>query len=261
MLEQQDIREAVRKRYTEAAENGAGCCDGAGGGRGGDPQSVASLGADGSVADRGAFAAANYAADELRMVPAEAARASLGCGNPTAVAELLPGETVLDLGSGGGLDVLLAAGRVGARGFVYGLDMTDAMLALARRNATEAGATNVAFLRGTIEAIPLPDASVDVIVSNCVINLSIDKPAVFAEMRRVLRPGGRLGLSDVVADDALSPAQRAERGAWVGCIAGALSFGEYRAGLETAGFQEVSLTPTHLVADGMHSVLVKARRP
>lgn len=260
MLEQHDIREAVRKRYTEAAESGAGCCGGAGG-CGGDAVSGASLAADGSAADGGAFAAASYAADELRMVPAEAARASLGCGNPTAVAELLPGETVLDLGSGGGLDVLLAASRVGAGGFVYGLDMTDAMLALARRNAAEAGATNVAFLRGTIEAVPLPDASVDVIVSNCVINLSVDKPAVFAEMQRVLRPGGRVGLSDVVADDALSPAERAERGEWVGCIAGALSFGEYRAGLEAAGFQEVSLTPTHPVADGMHSVLVKARRP
>jgi ubiquinone/menaquinone biosynthesis C-methylase UbiE len=177
------------------------------------------------------------------------------------VADLHEGETVLDLGSGGGIDVLLSARRVGPTGKAYGLDMTDEMLELARRNASEAGATNVEFLRGQIEDIPLPDASVDVVVSNCVINLSTDKAAVFASAYRVLRPGGRLGVSDVVAENHLSAGERAERGAWVGCIAGALSLAEYERGLTEAGFVDVDIAPTHQVADGMHSAIVRARKP
>ncbi|MGX1915205.1 arsenite methyltransferase [Streptomyces phaeochromogenes] len=191
----------------------------------------------------------------------EAVAASLGCGNPTAVADLHEGERVLDLGSGGGIDVLLSARRVGPTGKAYGLDMTEEMLALALTNAKKAGATNVEFLKGTIEAIPLPENTIDVVISNCVINLSTDKASVFAETYRVLTPGGRIGVSDVVADDALSSAQRAERGDYVGCIAGALSFTEYREGLEAAGFTNVEITPTHAVADGMHSAIVRATKP
>jgi ubiquinone/menaquinone biosynthesis C-methylase UbiE len=177
------------------------------------------------------------------------------------VAELNPGESVLDLGSGGGIDVLLSARRVGPTGRAYGLDMTDEMLELARRNATQAGATNVEFLRGQIEDIPLPSDSVDVVISNCVINLSTDKPAVFASTFRVLKPGGRLGVADVVADNDLDRDQRAERGDWVGCIAGALSFAEYEQGLTDAGFVEIEITPTHQPAEGMHSAIVHARKP
>ena len=184
--------------------------------------------------------------------------ASLGCGNPTAVADLHEGERVLDLGSGGGIDVLLSAKRVGPSGRVFGLDMTDEMLDLARRNADEAGATNVEFLKGQIEAIPLPAGSIDVVISNCVVNLAADKPAVFREIARVLRPGGRIGITDIVAEDALTPTQRAERGSYVGCIAGALSFTEFESGLRDAGLTDVSLTPTHLVTDGMHSVIAQA---
>jgi arsenite methyltransferase len=187
--------------------------------------------------------------------------ASLGCGNPTAVAELREGETVLDLGSGGGIDVLLSAKRVGPSGKAYGLDMTEEMLALARRNATQAGARNVEFLMGHIEQIPLPADTVDVVISNCVINLSIDKPAVFAETFRVLRPGGRLGVSDIVAEDHLTAEQRAERGSYVGCIAGALSQAEYETQLAEAGFTDVSVTFTHQVADGIHSAIISATKP
>jgi len=199
--------------------------------------------------------------DDLSGLPTAAALASLGCGNPTAVAELHDGETVLDLGSGGGIDVLLSAKRVGPTGYVYGLDMTPEMLTLARRNATEAGATNVEFLDGKIERIPLPDASVDVIISNCVINLSPDKPAVFAEMQRVLRPGGRLGISDVVTDDHLTDAERHERGSFVGCIAGALPITQYETGLRDAGFTDVTITRTVTVGDGVHSAIIKATKP
>jgi arsenite methyltransferase len=202
-----------------------------------------------------------YAPDERAGLPDAAILASLGCGNPTAVAELHAGEVVLDLGSGGGIDVLLSARRVGPTGFAYGLDMTDEMLELAHHNAAEAGATNVEFLQGRMEAIPLADASVDVVISNCVINLSADKGAVLAEIARVLRPGGRVGVSDVVADDALSPEQRAERGSFVGCIAGALSFSEYRDGLAAVGLVDVEVTPTHAVADGLHSAIVRAVKP
>jgi SAM-dependent methyltransferase len=202
-----------------------------------------------------------YDASDRASLPDAAVLASLGCGNPTAVAELRHGEVVLDLGSGGGIDVLLSAARVGPTGFAYGLDMTDEMLELARRNAAEAGATNVEFRKGRIESIPLGDASVDVVISNCVVNLSPDKAAVLAEVARVLRPGGRVGISDVVADDALSPAERAERGSFVGCIAGALSFAEYRAGLEAVGLTEISITPTHAVGDGLHGAIVHATKP
>jgi ubiquinone/menaquinone biosynthesis C-methylase UbiE len=177
------------------------------------------------------------------------------------VAELHEGETVLDLGSGGGIDVLLSARRVGPAGRAFGLDMTDEMLELARRNAEAAGATNVEFMKGTIESVPLPDASVDVVISNCVVNLAADKGAVFAEVARVLRPGGRVGITDIVAEDHLTPAQRAERGSYVGCIAGALTMAEFRAGLEAVGLDEVTIEPTHAVADEMHSAIIRARKP
>ena len=202
-----------------------------------------------------------YDATDRASLPDAAVLASLGCGNPTAVADLRPGEVVLDLGSGGGIDVLLSASRVGPTGFAYGLDMTDEMLDLARRNAADAGATNVEFRKGRIESIPLGDESIDVVISNCVVNLSTDKAAVLAEVARVLRPGGRVGISDVVADDALSPSERGERGSFVGCIAGALSFAEYRAGLEGVGLTDISVTPTHAVGDGLHGAIVRATKP
>jgi ubiquinone/menaquinone biosynthesis C-methylase UbiE len=186
---------------------------------------------------------------------------SLGCGNPVAVADLHEGETVLDLGSGGGLDVILSAERVGPTGIAWGLDMTEEMLALSRANAAERGVTNVHFLRGQIEHIPLPAESVDVVISNCVINLSTDKPAVFRELARVLKPGGRLGISDVVAEDRLTPDERAERGSYVGCIAGALSETEYLESLAEVGFEDVSIEFTYEAADGMHGAIVKGRKP
>ncbi|HEY6017445.1 MAG TPA: methyltransferase domain-containing protein [Gaiellaceae bacterium] len=186
---------------------------------------------------------------------------SLGCGNPLAVADLREGETVLDLGSGGGLEVIQSAKRVGPTGVAYGLDMTDEMLTLARRNAAEAGVANARFLQGVIEEIPLPDESVDVVISNCVINLSVDKDAVFRETARVLRPGGRFGVADVVSEDRLTPEERAERGSYVGCIAGALSKSEYEAGLRRAGFEDVEVTFTSEAGDGIHAAIVKARKP
>jgi SAM-dependent methyltransferase len=242
-----ELKEEVRQRYAEAAlrvgaESSGGCCGGDGCG-------------DAS------FGSALYGETERGDLPETAVLASLGCGNPTAVAELREGETVLDLGSGGGIDVLLSARRVGPAGTAYGLDMTDEMLALARRNAAEAGATNVHFLKGEIEAIPLAADSVDVVISNCVVNLSTDKPAVLREVFRVLAPGGRVGISDVVAEDRLSPEARAERGSYAGCIAGALSKGEYEAGLAEAGFGEISVEFTHEVADGLHGAIVKAVKP
>jgi arsenite methyltransferase len=249
-----DIREQVRARYAVAARQGggdAGCCGG---------DAVGGCGPTGVVVDE-RFGSALYDAQDAAAVPAEALAASLGCGNPLAVAELRAGERVLDLGSGGGIDVLLSARRVGPDGFAYGVDMTDEMLDLARANAARAGATNVEFLRGTIEDLPLPDATVDVVISNCVVNLSPDKPAVLAEAFRVLVPGGRLGISDVVAEDHVTPAQRAERGSYVGCIAGALSRGEYLAGLAAAGFVDAEVAFTHRVADGMHGAVVRAIRP
>jgi arsenite methyltransferase len=202
-----------------------------------------------------------YDAAQRAALPEAAVLASLGCGNPTAVAELRPGETVLDLGSGGGIDVLLSAQRVGPTGYAYGLDMTDEMLELARRNAIEAGATNVEFRKGRIESIPLGDASVDVVISNCVVNLATDKAAVLAEVARVLRPGGRIGISDIVADDHLSPTERAERGSFAGCVAGALSFSEFRAGLAAVGLTDIEVTPTSAVGDGLHSAIIRASKP
>jgi len=247
-----DLVERVRAHYAAAAASVAdgddGCC-------------TTDCCGPTALETEDVFGPARYDDADRTALPVAAVAASLGCGNPTAVADLRPGERVLDLGSGGGIDVLLSARRVGPQGFAYGVDMTEEMLALARRNAVAAGATNVAFLRGTIEAVPLPDASVDVVISNCVVNLSPDKPAVLAEAFRVLVPGGRLGISDVVAEDHLTPEQRVERGSWAGCIAGALSFAEYRTLLEAAGFVDVSVTPTHAVADGMHAAIVRATKP
>jgi len=235
------LREQVRERYAEAARavttGGSGCCG------------------DSGSAD---FGESLYSAEQRDELPDAAALASLGCGNPTAVAELREGEVVLDLGSGGGIDVILSARRVGPTGVAYGVDMTDEMLALAQQNARDAGISNVHFLKGEIEAVPLAAESVDVVISNCVINLSTDKAAVLTEMARVLRPGGRLGISDIVAEDHLTPAERAERGSWCGCVAGALSRAEYVAGLEAAGFEEVSVEFTYEVATGMHGAVVKA---
>ena len=249
-----ELREEVRRRYAESALRVSGESDGCGCASGaccGDDAAADACGSE-------EFGEALYDAEQRGELPEAAVLASLGCGNPTAVADLHEGEVVLDLGSGGGIDVILSAKRVGPTGTAYGVDMTDEMLALAQQNAREAGASNVHFLKGEIEAIPLPAESVDVVISNCVINLSTDKPAVLTEMARVLKPGGRIGISDVVAEDRLSPAQRAERGSYVGCIAGALSKGEYEAGLAAAGFEQVSVEFTHEVADGMHGAIVKA---
>lgn len=249
-----DIREDVRDRYAAAARKvaltgkpaeGSSCC-GDGSGCGTEARS---------------FGSELYATLDQSELPDEAMLASLGCGNPTAVADLHEGETVLDLGSGGGIDVLLSARRVGDDGKVYGLDMTDEMLSLALDNKAKAGAKNVEFLKGYIEEVPLPAETVDVIISNCVINLSADKPAVFAEMFRVLRPGGRIGITDVVSGDGLSPEQRAERGNFVGCIAGALSFAEYETEMRQAGFEGISVEQAHAVADEMYSAVIKARKP
>jgi SAM-dependent methyltransferase len=245
-----ELREEVRRRYAESARAINEGSDGCGCGSG-------SCCADGE-SDATKFGQALYDAEQRGELPDAATLGSLGCGNPTAVADLHEGETVLDLGSGGGIDVILSAKRVGATGTAYGVDMTDEMLALAQQNAREAGVTNVHFLKGIIEQIPLPAGSVDVVISNCVINLSTDKAAVLTEIGRVLKPGGRIGISDVVAEDQLMPEQRAERGGYVGCIAGALSKGEYEAGLEAAGFEQISVEFTHEVADGMHGAIVKA---
>jgi arsenite methyltransferase len=209
----------------------------------------------------GGFIQDLYREGETDGLPEEAVLASLGCGNPIAVANLHEGERVLDLGSGGGIDVLLSARRVGPSGYAYGVDMTDDMLTLARANAAKAGAGNVGFLKGEIEAVPLPDAAVDVVISNCVINLSTNKPAVLAEMFRVLVPGGRIGITDVVAEDHMSPAERAAAGSYVGCIAGALSRAEYVDGLAGAGFSEASVTFTNEAAPGMHSAIIRAVKP
>jgi arsenite methyltransferase len=256
------LREQVRSRYAEAARavleprpgvtaqcveiSGAGSCCGTG--------SAALDSAD-------CFGGPLYGEGETAGLPSEAVQASLGCGNPLAVADLHEGERVLDLGSGGGIDVLLSARRVGPSGFAYGVDMTDEMLTLARANAARAGAGNVEFLKGEIENLPLPDAAVDVVISNCVINLSVDKPAVLAEMSRVLAPGGRIGITDVVAEDHLSAADRAAAGSYVGCIAGALSRGEYLDGLSAAGFADASVTFTSRAAPGMHSAIIRAVKP
>jgi SAM-dependent methyltransferase len=214
--------------------------------------------------DAGAFAEGCFSASaytDTDGVPEAALRASLGCGNPLAVASLQPGETVLDLGSGGGLDVLLSARRVGHTGTAYGLDASTDMLALARANAAQAGVTNARFLYGHIEDIPLPDEQVDVIISNCVVNLSADKARVLAEAFRVLRPGGRLGISDVTADEGIDPVQLAQAEQQVGCISGTLTQPHYRDLLQAAGFTGISITSTHHVGAGLHSAIVQAVRP
>jgi ubiquinone/menaquinone biosynthesis C-methylase UbiE len=254
--EHNELRDQVRASYAAAATAV----------RSGDTNSdiltaASCCGSSDSVDIGTIFGGGLYSADEHAEIPAEALAASLGCGNPTAVADLHPGERVLDLGSGGGIDVLLSARRVGPQGFAYGVDMTDEMLALAQENKVKAGATNVEFRKGTIEDIPLPDAAVDVVISNCVINLSADKPAVLAEMFRVLVPGGRIGISDVVAEDHLSAVERAERGSYVGCIAGALSQQEYLNGLASAGFTNATVTFTHEVTEGMHGAIIRATKP
>ena len=207
------------------------------------------------------FGSGLYAASELAELPAEAVAGSIGCANPVALASLAEGEVVLDLGSGGGIDVLLSARRVGRGGKAYGVDMTPEMLELARANQARAGITNAEFLEGRIEAVPLPDASVDVVVSNCVINLSADKTAVFREAHRVLRSGGRLAVADVVADAEPDEALRSDPEAWAGCIAGAVTRAQYTAGLTGAGFVDVEITDSHPVQDGFWSVFVRARRP
>lgn len=273
-----ELLERVRARYAAAADavtagqsSGCGtgaaavsvCCAPADSDAGETPEAASCCGpaAEAQAELDTTFGAALYDADARSELPADALAASLGCGNPLAVADLHPGERVLDLGSGGGIDVLLSARRVGTTGFAYGVDMTDEMLELARANAAKAGVTNVEFVKGTIEDIPLPDATVDVVISNCVINLSVDKPAVLAEMFRVLTPGGRIGVSDVVAEDHLSQGDRTARGSYVGCIAGALSRTEYLDGLSSAGFTDASVTFTHQAADGMHAAIIRATKP
>jgi arsenite methyltransferase len=245
-----DVREQVRERYAAAAvqvtstDPGAGCC-------------APSETFDGSEV----FGAALYALGDHEQLPDTAKLASLGCGNPTAVAELHEGETVLDLGSGGGIDVLLSARRVGPTGKAHGLDMTDEMLALARENARKAGVENVEFHKGYIEEIPLPDASVDVVISNCVINLSGDKPKVLREVARVLRPGGRFAVSDVIADEGMDDATRADMQAYTGCIAGALTHREFTQALADAGLTDVDIRETHRVHEQAASTIVRAQKP
>ena len=250
-LDETAIHDEVRARYAEAALAASKS-------RSDSTAQTSCCGPDGSTP---VFGEILYADADRASLPDAAVLASLGCGNPTAVADLREGERVLDLGSGGGIDVILSARRVGPTGRAFGLDMTDEMLELAVRNAAEAGVTNVEFVRGTIESVPLPSSTIDVVISNCVINLAADKAAVFREIARVLRPGGRVGVSDVVADDALSPAERAERGSFAGCIAGALSFSEYRAGLAAVGLTDVEVVPTHPVAEGLHAAIVRATKP
>jgi len=246
-----EIQEAVRQRYAAAAtavtaRDSASCgCGGA------------------ALAEeqKAVFGAGLYEGDERQELPEAATLASLGCGNPTAVATLNPGEAVLDLGSGGGIDVLLSARRVGPTGKAYGLDMTDEMLDLARRNQREANIENVEFVKGTIEDVPLPDSSIDLIISNCVINLSGDKPSVFREAARVLRPGGRFAVSDVIADPDMEDATKRDMAEWTGCIAGALTEEEFRRELAAAGFEEIEIQETHRVHDHAASAIIRARRP
>jgi SAM-dependent methyltransferase len=247
-----DIRETVREKYAEyavaaraVAAPGSSCCE---------PVVL-------TEADRsGAFGAALYAGDDTEGATATAVAASLGCGVPTAVADLNDGETVLDLGSGAGADVLISARRVGPMGRAIGLDMTDEMLELARANAAEGGIENVEFVKGYIEEIPLPDASVDVVVSNCVLNLSGDKPKVLAEAARVLKPGGRFAISDVIASPDMDEATRADMTAYTGCIAGALTEQEFRDGLAAAGLVDVEIRETHQVHEHATSAIIRARK-
>lgn len=245
----EQIKQAVKERYGAAARRAtasAGCCS--------SPDAPAAA-ACCEPAGFGASAYADLAPDE---VPDAARLSSLGCGNPTAIAGLQPGQRVLDLGSGGGLDVLLAARQVGPGGYVYGLDMTDEMLELARANQQQAGVANAEFIKGDIEAIPLPDASVDVIISNCVLNLSADKPSAFREAHRVLAPGGRLAVTDIVAVRPFTEQERADLAAWAGCVAGAITAREYVEGLEAAGFSGVEVIPTHPAGSAAVSAVIRA---
>ena len=245
-----DLRERVRERYAAAArassESAATCCGSA----------VSLTDATGTRV----FGDALYDGAQTDGAPDAALAASLGCGVPTAIADLHAGETVLDLGSGAGVDALISARRVGPTGRVYGLDMTDEMLELARANAERAGASNIEFLKGYIEQIPLPDASVDVVISNCVINLAGDKEKVLAEAARVLRPGGRFAVSDVIAEPDMDDATRADMAQWTGCIAGALTREQFELGLATAGFANVEITETHRVHEHAASAIVRARK-
>ncbi|MGH9207809.1 MAG: arsenite methyltransferase [Acidimicrobiales bacterium] len=244
-MEAEAIDEAVREHYAAAARTAA-CCGNE---------------SPGIVPNDQVYGAVCYDSEALAGLPSEAVAGSIGCANPVELAQIHPGEVVLDLGSGGGIDVFLSARRVGPTGKAYGLDATDEMLELARANQERAGLDNVEFLKGRIERIPLPESSVDVIISNCVLNLSPDKAAVFAEAFRVLRPGGRLAVADVVADRAAANQQPPDMAAWVDCLAGALTRDAYRAGLEAAGFGEVSIRDSHEVADGFASALISARKP
>ncbi|MFZ6005582.1 MAG: arsenite methyltransferase [Actinomycetota bacterium] len=235
--------EVVRQRYAElatTAAQGATCC---------------------TPEEQVVFGASRYGADDLGEVPTAAVAASLGCGNPTAVADLTQGDVVLDLGSGGGIDVILSARRVGPTGKACGLDMTDEMLELARSNAADAGVTNVEFLKGHIESIPLPDAAVDVVISNCVINLSTDKASVLREVGRVLRPGGRFAVSDVIADPDMDDVTKADIDQWTGCIAGALTSDTYTDLLQQAGLADIEITETHRVHEHAGSAIIRARKP
>jgi arsenite methyltransferase len=252
-----EIRDTVRERYAEAAK-----AAGSGGLASCGPGSSCSCGPDpiGTEQEFEDFGQALYSLEDRDTLPDAAKLASLGCGNPTAVAELNEGETVLDLGSGGGIDVLLSARRVGPTGKAYGVDMTDEMLELARSNQRQAGAENVEFLKGTIEDVPLPDGSVDVIISNCVINLSGEKPSVFREAARVLRRGGRFAVTDIVADPDMDEATRRDMAQWTGCIAGALTADEFRSELEAAGFDEIEIRETHRVHEQAGSAIVRARK-
>jgi arsenite methyltransferase len=262
-----EIREVVRERYAAAAtsvgEGRVACCGPSTTAAGSDAAET-SCGCGTDIPDACGsepFGASLYSGGDREELPDAAKLASLGCGNPTAVAELHEGETVLDLGSGGGIDVLLSARRVGSTGKAYGVDMTDEMLELARRNQKEAGVENVEFLKGTIEQVPLPDDSVDVLISNCVINLSADKPSVFREAARVLRPGGRFAVTDIVADPEMDEETRRDMAQWTGCIAGALTEDEFRRELESAGFSEVEIRETHRVHDQAGSAIIRAIVP
>jgi SAM-dependent methyltransferase len=258
-----DIRELVRERYAAAANRIAEGSTGCGCGPVENAASCCSADDDLRTTDKDGvevFGAALYD-DQADGAPAAAVEASLGCGVPTAVADLQEGETVLDLGSGAGADVLISAKRVGPTGRAIGLDMTDEMLALARANAEQAGATNVELVKGHIEDIPLPDASVDVVISNCVINLSADKPRVIREAARVLRPGGRFAVSDVIADPDMDEATKADMQQWTGCVAGALTEHEFTDALTAAGLVDIEIRPTHRVHAHARSAIVRARRP
>ncbi len=251
MAELTETRETVRARYAAAAKaaraatkSDGGCC--------GSPK---------SCSDGGVFGGGLYEEGEREGVPNSAVEASLGCGVPTAVSALNEGETVLDLGSGAGADVLISARRVGPTGRAIGLDMTDEMLELARANARDAGVENAEFVKGYIEELPLVDASVDVVISNCVINLSADKPRVLGEVARVLRPGGRFAVSDVIADEDMDDSTRADMAAWTGCIAGALTRAEYERALADAGLGDVEVTETHRVHEHAGSAIIRARKP